>query len=216
MLTKPQGYDTAPAYSGGGEKLEAGGHICKIMRVCEATSRNGNPFIVFEFDIASSEPQGGFYERHYNRAIKTNPTAKWSGVYWQNTTGQGVPYLKGIITSIEESNNGFKFNWNDPNNERSLCGKLVGGVFGNEEYLANDGKPRMSTKLQQFRSVQAIMDGVDVPEPKLLDPTTYGNPLAIGYQATEGYQAQTSKQITMPSDFDDDFRLMAEDDEVPF
>ena len=48
-------------------------------------------------------------------------------------------------------------------------GLLVGLVFGEEEYLGNDGKPHTSVKAQQARSVEAIRAGVPVPQAKKLN-----------------------------------------------
>ena len=59
---------------------------------------------------------------------------------------------------------GFKWNWD----ERSVSGKMVGMVFGEEEYRKTDGTIGTSVKAQMARSVQAIRDGVDVPKKKLL------------------------------------------------
>ena len=74
-------------------------------------------------------------------------------------------FFKGFITSVEESNPGYRFNWD----ELGLEGKLVGLVFGEEEYLGNDGKPHTSVKAQRARSVEAIRAGVPGPQAKKLN-----------------------------------------------
>lgn len=47
--------------------------------------------------------------------------------------GNGLPFFKGVLTSLEESNPGFRWNWD----ESTLVGKKVGGVFGREQFRTN-------------------------------------------------------------------------------
>ena len=93
----------------------------------------------------------------------------WGGVIrfmlYANDGTSTNGFFKGFVTSVEESNPGYQFNWD----ERSLADKLVGLVFGEEEYLGNDGKPHTSVKAQQARSVEAIRAGVPVPPAKKLN-----------------------------------------------
>ena len=77
--------------------------------------------------------------------------------------GNSTPFFKGLITAIERSNPGFIWNWD----ENSLKGKLFGGVFGREEYMGTDGKPRWSCKVRFVRSVEGVED-VSAPEDKPL------------------------------------------------
>ena len=114
MLTKPQNYEQTAAIEGGGETLQPGGYICKILRVQERMSRGGNPMFVFEFDIAQGN-RAGFFKRKYENSTKMNANAKWGGSLYQSVSSEyGVGRLKGMITAIEHSNPGFRFNWDDP------------------------------------------------------------------------------------------------------
>lgn len=200
MLTKPQGYDQAQSIEGdGGEYLEPGGYLCKILRVQEQMSRNGNPMFVFEFDIVQGD-RVGFFKRKYDRSIKANPKAKWGGCIYQSVSSDyGIGRLKGMITSIELSNLGFMFDWNNPQNEKTLAGKLVGVVFGEEEYKNDKGEKKKATKPFWMCSADKIREGVEVPKPRLL-------------KEEDSIPAASS----IPLDFDEDFKLMADDDEVPF
>ena len=188
------------AIEGGGKTLQPGGYICKILRVQERMSRGGNPMFVFEFDIAQGN-RAGFFKRKYENSSKMNANAKWGGSLYQSVSSDyGVGRLKGMITAIEHSNPGFHFNWDDPQNERTLAGKLVGVVFGEEEYLNDKNEKKKATKPFWMCSADKIREGVEVPKPRLLKEDSI----------------PAASNIGIPLDFDEDFKLMADDDEVPF
>lgn len=70
-----------------------------------------------------------------------------------------------FIVAIEKSNPGYTWNWN----EKSLIGKKLIGVFGEEEYEGNDGTIKTSVKLVDFRSTEAREAGrIKLPECKRL------------------------------------------------
>lgn len=75
------------------------------------------------------------------------------------------------MTSLEVSNPGFKWNWD----ENKLVGKLFGGIFGEEEYEKQDGSIGTTVKCRFVRSVDAIREGeFKTPEKKLLNPANTG------------------------------------------
>ena len=76
-----------------------------------------------------------------------------------------LPFFKAFITAVEKTNPGYKWDWD----EQKLVGKNVIAVFGQEEYLAEDGTVKVSTKVQEFRSLEAYQQGrIKVPELKKL------------------------------------------------
>lgn len=78
-----------------------------------------------------------------------------------------LPFFKAFITAVEKSNPGYKWDWD----EQKLVGKGVIAVFGQEEYLADDGTVKIATRVQEFRSVEAYNEGrIKVPELKKLPP----------------------------------------------
>ena len=169
MIAKPRDWDTAQAYTGDVERMTPGGHIVKIMNVRQDMSRNSRPMIVVSFDICEGSPLDGFYRRKHDRRKNAGFTTGWGGVIrfmiYENDGKSTNKFLKVFATSVEESNPGYQFNFD----ESSLADKLVGLVFGEEEYLGNDGKPHTSVKAQQARSVEAIRAGVPVPQAKKLN-----------------------------------------------
>lgn len=167
-MQKLQGYDEAEALNGNYEILEAGGYICKIVGAREETSKTNKRMLVIAFDINDGEHKD-FFKRKFDKSTLTNK--KWSnnGIYRQMLEGNenAVGYFKGLITSLEESNSHFKWDWD----ESKLKGLLFGGVFGREQYLSGvDGTLKFATKLQQIRSVESIKNGdFAIPEDKLLN-----------------------------------------------
>lgn len=167
-MEKPQGYDEAQAYTGERETLEPGGYICKIIGAKEEITKTGSKQLIVAFDIVEGE-RAGFYKRRHSSLIIKDATAKWPGVYRQFTEGKSTSFYKGFNTSIEKSNPGYVWNWD----EKTLAGKLFGGVFGREEYWNTAvGDYRFTVKCVSVRSVDTIRSGeFEIPKDKLADRT---------------------------------------------
>lgn len=197
-MKKPTNYETTEI-AGEFTPLKPGGHICKIMQVKETKSRNSNlDMLEISLDIAEGE-QKDYYAKAYRSDNRTDK--KWGCVVYMvvdESTDYGVKNLKTFTTSVEKSNNGFQVAWGD-NFAKCFANKLVGGVFGREQYLNNNNEPKWSTKCKWFRSIDSIKAGVDVPEDKFL---------------TEG-QGQTSQNQGQLNYGNDGFTT-AENEELPF
>jgi len=164
-MQKPQGYDEAQAFTGENTALPAGGYICKIVQANETLSNSGKNMLVLLLDIAEGEYKD-YFKTQFDRVVKNNPDAKWGGTYRQPTEGKSVNFFKGLVTSIEVSNN---FVWPWGSKELNLKGKLLGGIFGREQYQHMSGDLRFFTRCQAVRSVSTIREGnFQVPEDKLL------------------------------------------------
>lgn len=162
-MRKYDGYENTEAFTGEYENIEAGAHICIIKKVVSEEKEYGD-LLRIAFDVAEGEHKD-FYKRRHDKACETNQEAKWQGMYYQTIKKDDLRYFKGFITAIENSNSGYKWNWD----ETKLVGKLFGGVFGQEEYKANDGKIKLSTKCRFIRSVEQVRNGViEIPEIKRL------------------------------------------------
>lgn len=146
MIKKPTGYDEAAAYTGEFQQLPKGKYVCVIKRVATQKSKNGNEQFVILYDIAEGD-QKGFYQKMFDNDKSQNPSgAKWRGVFKQNMEGKGLSWFKGIITSIERSNN-FTFQWDRDDNEKTLNGKKFGGIFRRRQYEAENGNRPIVTEL---------------------------------------------------------------------
>ena len=164
-MRKPQGYDQAPAYTGDFPQLPPGGYICKVKRAAVTTTKSGKEQMVLMVDIADGDYKG-FFQQAFDRNTQNNKKWPNGGQYRQLTEGNSMPYFKGVITAIEESNPGFTFDFD----EKTLAGKMVGCVVGREQYKKDNGELAFATKIVQIRSVEAIKAGVEPPADKLLAP----------------------------------------------
>lgn len=185
-MNKPMGYDEAQVL-GEYKPLPAGGYVCVIKQVREQFSRNGRPMIVIALDIFDGE-QKGYYEKSFR--ADTRPDKKWGCNVYQLTedeNGQCTRGFKTFITSVEKSNTGFQTVWGD-----GFCmafkGKLVGGLFGREQYQKNDGSLAWSTKCVAFRSADTIRNGdFTIPQDKPLDGQNSVKPAATHAVPNNGY-----------------------------
>lgn len=164
-MEKIQGYDEAKAITGEYERLEAGGYICKIISAKEEKSKSGKRMLVLALDIVEGDKKD-FFRNRFNE--NTSPEKKWpaGAIYRQMLEGEkAAGFLKGLMTSLETSNEGFKWNWD----EKKLADLKCGAIFGEEEYEKMDGSVGTSTKVKFIRTVKAIQDGnFKVPELKKL------------------------------------------------
>jgi hypothetical protein len=186
-MNMPKDYNNVTPY-GDYTPLELGGHICKVMGVEEVKSSTGKDMLKISLDIAEGE-QKDFYANNYKADTRDNK--RWGCVVNQlvfDNDGNTHRGLKTFITAVENSNSGFKVVWGD-NFAKSFKGKTIGGVFGREQYLNNDRELKWSTKCVQFRSVESIKKGVEVPKDKLLNGTKqkHQDPLNDVINSTNNY-----------------------------
>lgn len=163
MINKIENWDKVEPNYGERKRLPAGGYICQIIAVTMEKSKSGNDMITLNYDIAEGEFKGYFMDRYKNAPRNDLKEPKWGGKYYIVINTEGYESrLKAVTTSAEESNPGYKWDWN----EQSLKGKLIGGLFREEEYIAN-GEIRTSCKLWQVRSTKTIQSGeFEVPKKK--------------------------------------------------
>lgn len=170
MINKIENWDKVEANFGEGKRLKAGGYVCVVLAVKkEKSQKSGKEMLVINFDIASGEYKNFYMDKYKNapRDEKNPAEPKWSGKYYIVLEGEGYEgRLKAFITSIEESNQGYTWDWN----EESLRGKMFGGIFREEEFLYN-GEVKTNAKLWQVRSVKTITEGnFEIPRKKELSP----------------------------------------------
>jgi len=170
IINKPNKYEEVQVNSEF-ERLELGGHKGIIKNVEEYTSTiSGNTSLKVEVDTALDDKQPKYFQEQYDN--NTDMNKKWSTGATKYVSLKEdencVKMLKGFITAVENSNNGFEYNWDKDIDQ--LKGKKVGLVFGLEEYEDQEGKLKTATKLTQFRSLDKI-DNIKIPRVKLLDGT---------------------------------------------
>ena len=166
----------------GKEKLNLGGHICKILEVKIETITSKKDGKVYNFlnlkiDIEAPDEQVGFYQRKYvDEAKKDALNAKWRGNYKlvipDNSSEEFTKKnWKTFLTSIEKSNPGININGSIGFDENILVGKVFGGIFGLEEFiLPSTGEKITFSRIRFIRSTEKIFEA-KIPSVKLLDGT---------------------------------------------
>ena len=165
-MKKVNGYEKAEVITAQ-EKLPAGGYVLRIMGA-KAESTEWGDKLVISFDIAEGEHKD-FYAANYR--AQTGEDKKWKGIYRLNVPkGDGsdddnltLRRFKTAMTMIEESNNGYHWDWD----ENKLKGKFVGGVFRNKEYDFN-GKRGFFTECAWLETAENIRTGKFKPAPDKL------------------------------------------------
>ena len=158
-MYKPDNWETTEAKNGGEfERPSAGGHVLKIVRAVEAKAKeSGRDQLNMSADIAGGE----FKDYYKDLSVKLNKDC-YLTAYW-GLDEKSLPYFKGNIKSIEQSNNGFKFDFD----ENKLVGKLVGACLREEEYEDRDGNLKSSMKIL-FCCPIADVPNLKVPNKKEL------------------------------------------------
>lgn len=196
------------------ERLKLGPHYCKIMKaeVIQLKTKEGKPFeqLLLTIDIAEPDEQAGFYNRRFAEdANKDAMQAKWKGIYKltipeDNSEEFIKNNFKTLTTSVEKSNPGYIWNWE----ENTLVGKIFCGVFGLEEFKNDAGDVISFTRCRFVRSTEN-MDKIPVPKVRLLDKTLmdYEEYIEKKKQEREGNNSITS---------DSELNTISDNDDLPF
>lgn len=170
-MIKPNNFDNVQAL-GGYTPIELGGHILIIKEVVEYRNPKGTRMAKISYDTHETDKQPKYYSDQWKK--DSNKADRiWRGFFLQvieNSNGVANVGFVTFIKSIEASNPGFIFNWD----EKTLAGKLVGATFGRQEY-EKDGESKFTTKLFLFNPIDVIKKGVKVPADKLLSGSSYNN-----------------------------------------
>lgn len=180
------------------QRLVAGGYVGVIKNAEEHTSETtGNKSLKVECDIVEGEYKDYFQKNYDNN---TNMDKRWdnNSTRYIGLGESSLPFFKGFITAVENSNSGYTWNWD----EKSLVGKKIGLVYQWEEYEKQDGSTGVKVKLNQFRSVDKVNEA-RTDNIKLLNG---------GYMSYNDYnEVKRTKQENNMSDF-----VEISDEEMPF
>ena len=170
MIKQFGDYATTQAYTEG-ESLPKGGYVCKILNAQVKEGKNGQ-YIQIAYDIAEGEFEG-YFKKIFD--AKKDENKKWSTYFFLNIPkddgsekdGWTKRSFKTFTNALEDSNEGYHFDWD----ETKFKNKLIGGLFHYEEYQRQDGKVGRSTKMKNACSVAKIHSGnYKLPDDKLLKP----------------------------------------------
>lgn len=177
---------------GAGDPLPVGGYFAKIMNA-EVKEYTWGEVLVVSFDIAEGEYKD-FFANQYK--ANTNEDKKWKGNFRINVPQEGNQWYDSqkrsfgnAIACIEESNNGYHWDWD----EAKLKGKMVGVLFREREWEW-EGKSGITTECCAFCSVDDVRCGnFKTPRPKMLN-----------------------KQTTTETKKEKDFEEIISDEDLPF
>ena len=164
-------YETTQTITGS-RQLPVGAYVCTILKAEEkvySSSKGEWHKLEISFDIAEGENKG-FYAVDYR--AQTGEDKKWKGVIRLNVPNDGGSEMdawnkrsfKTNMQAIEESNNGYHWDWN----EAQLKNKTVGIVFRSEEWEYN-GRSGWRTAAFKFIPAADVKSGnFKIPDPKPL------------------------------------------------
>lgn len=132
-----------------------GGYVVSITRVEDVPEKE---YLKIEFDIA----EGQFKEFGVDTLERAG---FWPLSMVKSYKQKAAPFFKGFITSVERSNAGYKWNWE----EKTLIGKRLAVVLGEEEYVKKNGGVGTKLTVSEVMSIEAMKKGgFKIPEKKLL------------------------------------------------
>lgn len=169
-MLKPKNFDNV---SVGGDfiPVELGGHRMVIKTVGERQNRNGGDMIVVAFDFDGTDSQPDYFKKMFMDDVR--PDKKWpiNGTCYINVldtrTNECSRNFKAFCTCVEDSNQGFKINWEAKDFGVQFKGLRIGGVFGAVENEYN-GKVTKRHQLRWFTNYAKAKDA-KIPNEKLLN-----------------------------------------------
>ena len=183
MIKQFNDYDKVQGYSEGAA-LPKGGYVLKILGVETCTNSQGQ-YLKIGCDIAEGEFEGYFAE---NYKAQQGEDKKWRCNYLlsipkddgSERDGWTKRSFKTFVEALEDSNEGYHFDWD----ETKFKGKLIGGLFNEREYMKNNGEVGRATNLARVTTVEKIRNGsYKLPDDKLLEGSAVrtGNVTADGF-----------------------------------
>lgn len=173
MIKRFGDYDKVQGY-GNSAQLPKGGYIMEILGVSQEMNSNGTYYKI-SADVKEGE-HAGFFTRDYRS--QTSEDKKWRCNFLLNEpkddgTEQDAwtkRKFKTFTEALEDSNPGYHFDWD----EQKFKHKLIGGLFNEREYRANDGSIRRATNWGGVCTVDRIRSGdYQLPKDKTLDGNRY-------------------------------------------
>ena len=157
-----------------------GGYILEIVSVEDVPfnpQTGKGDYLKICYDIADGDFRGFYREQaeHFNGA--------WYANFIRSYKEKALGMFKHFTNCVEESNPGFKWNWQ----EQKLVGLRFGATLQEEEYEKKDGSVGVRLIVKEVKTVQQILSGeFKIPDRKCLSAT---NGATISPAATSGFGA---------------------------
>ena len=163
------------------ERLVPGGYIIQIFGVEDDPNKE---YLKISYDIVEG-PFKDYYRGLYKQFNY------WGGTLYRSNKETALSMFKGFIVSVEKSNKGFTWNWD----EQALKGLKVGVVLGEEEYI-----PRGGYHAGEVRTRLTVSKVVETEKIKSGD---YKVPPLKKLKESEKAQSQKDDGINLSIDSDD-------------
>ena len=168
-------YETTQTISARAQ-LPVGAYICRILKAEEKVYNSFKGVwhkLEVSFDISEGEHKD-FYANDYRS--QSGEDKKWKGVLRMNIPSDdgseadnwAKRSFKTNILAIEESNNGYHWDWN----EAQLKGKTVGIVFRSEEWEYNGKRGWRTAPFKMVPAADVKSGNIKIPDPKPLNGKT--------------------------------------------
>lgn len=165
-------YETTQTISARAQ-LPVGAYICQILKAEEkvySSSKGEWHKLEVSFDISEGEHKD-FYANDYRS--QSGEDKKWKGILRMNIPSDdgsdadnwAKRSFKTNILAIEESNNGYHWDWN----EAQLKGKTVGIVFRSEEWEYNGKRGWRTAPFKMVPAADVKSGNIKIPDPKPLN-----------------------------------------------
>lgn len=136
-----------------------GPYICGIYN---AENFEDKKYLKITYDIIEGEFKG-----YYQEMRKNNPDWAWAGAYVKSYKEKALPMFKRFCTSVSRSNGNYVFDGKTNADEKTLKGKKIGLILGEEEYEGNDGTIKTRLYVDREFSIDKLA-GQKVPKLKKL------------------------------------------------
>ena len=172
------------AGSGSENRLPAGGYVCGIVMVEDVPDKQ---YLRVSYDIAE-----GDNAHYYRDRASAHPDWGWGANLYKSYKEKALPMFKRFCSAVTKSNPGYVFDGDTNCDGRTLGGKLVGLVLGEEEYLGNDGTIRTRLYVVTEKPIEDIRNGdFKVPEKKVLKTERAPYTTTAVPVATQGFTTNT-------------------------
>lgn len=201
MIKKPNNWNEVREYAER-KKLPLDAYVCEVRKAVVQHTDYGEQLCLL-FDIAEGD-YNGYYTREFRE--KTNQDKKWKGVLRQFVPKDDgsekdewtKSSFKGLVTSVEKSNPGYVWNWD----ESSLVGKKVGVLYRNEEW-EYEGKTGWAVRPFRAISIDSVRDeDFTLPKDKPLKNKTVSSYQDTGYgsytNSTPGFSTLDDSDSDLP------------------
>ena len=153
------------------DPLPKGAYVIKVIGAKEEPNKSGEgSHIKVAFDIAEGEYKD-FYKNQFNASADEDKHWPYDGIYNlaapdDNSPQWMIDNFGTFIAALEDSNNGYHWDWDESKWE----GKVLGALFHIEQN-EKDGNVYDHTRPKWFRNAQSVRDGKfgRLPKDKLIE-----------------------------------------------